>query len=305
MREIRAAASVTFGLSFRGRIFRSPCWRLDRWQSSPRRRPHKPDLQAKSLSVSSVAPDCLAGRCKSKSLRGCATFESFAAPSFAVCVLPFLIAFYLCRRIVHARTTVRRGPTLLDRDIVLHRASLDDRPRHERLHTIQASDLAFVPVPRIRPGYLAGGTCCTLHVHAREQRRWSRQCFQGRHRPLRRPCACCLPPSLLSTPSHLFPRGRRKTPFIHRALSMRSSACLEEWGGWQGRENRPSRKRKAWTGGAHRSTRSARGSGRLRDAPHVSTGALHTPQTASNASGKASDFRRIEPKVWQHLVRVS
>ena len=75
------------------------------------------------------------------------------------------------------------------------------------------------------------------------------------------------------------------------------SACLEEWGGWQGRENRPSRKRKAWTGGAHRRTRSARGSGRLRDAPHVSTGALHTPQTASNASGKASDFRRIEPKV--------
>ena len=43
-------------------------------------------------------------------------------------------------------------------------------------------------------------------------------------------------------PLHRTPRGRGKMPLIHRALSVRSSACLEEW---EGRDTRPSRKREA------------------------------------------------------------
>ena len=59
------------------------------------------------------------------------------------------------------------------------------------------------------------------------------------------PAVLMLPPSLLITmqaPVHRTPRGGGKMPLTHHALSVRSSACLEEWEGWN---TGPSRKRKA------------------------------------------------------------
>ena len=90
-------------------------------------------------------------------------------------------------------------------------------------------------------------------------------------------------------------------PLIHRALSVRSSACLEEW---EGRDTRPSRKREAMYSWGSPSDKVCT---RRRLRPRrLFRCTAHTPNSNKQAVQQRGGTlpTRIEPKVWQHLVRV-
>jgi len=120
-------------------------------------------------SVSS-APDGLAGLCRRRTLKSLGASISGAVDVARVRRFARVRDLWGIPGIGHASTAVWWGPAFDDPWIVLHGASLDDRTPCERLRGIQDSNLAGVPEPLIWPGYPAAGACCTLHVHAKEQR---------------------------------------------------------------------------------------------------------------------------------------
>ena len=251
-------------------------------------------------SVSS-APDGLAGLCRRRTLKSLGASISGAVDVARVRRFARVRDLWGIPGIGHASTAVWWGPAFDDPWIVLHGASLDDRTPCERLRGIQDSNLAGVPVPLIWPGYPAAGACCTLHVHAKEQRQLLNAdgvSMDDTAPYPRRTHAPPIPSDHHAIPVHRTPRGGGKMPLIHRALSVRSSACLEEWEEW---DTRPSRKRKAmYSWGSPLDKVCTRR--RLRPRRFLRRTA-HTPNSNKQAVQQRGELyslalSSIEPKVW-------